>query len=101
MDILGGDTGDSAISGSSNRAPGPLSTKGGRLGTRARLLVCRNPYGQRKITAPGDAGFLSARALRVFGAVFGGVGREGGALIRRGTRSFDQHVPDLGLGPKV
>ena len=31
------------------------------------------------------------------GPVFGGIGREGGALIRRGTRSFDQHVPDLGL----
>jgi len=53
---LGGDTGDSAIAGSSNRAPGPLLTKGSRLGTRARLLVCRNLYGQRKITAPGDAG---------------------------------------------
>ena len=68
--MVGGDTGDSAISGSSNRAPGPLSTKGGRLGTRARLLVCRNPYGQRKITAPGDAIFFSTRVLRVFGAGF-------------------------------
>ena len=68
--MIGGDTESSAISGSSNRAPGPLLTKGTRLGTRARLLVRRNPYEKRKITVPGDATFFSARALRVFGAGF-------------------------------
>ena len=31
------------------------------------------------------------------GPFSGGVGREGGALIRRDTDSYDQHVPDLGL----
>ena len=68
--LVGGDTESSAILRSSNRAPGPLLTKGTRLGTRARLLVRRNPYEKRKITVPGDAIFFSARALRVFGAVF-------------------------------
>ena len=41
--------------------------------------------------------FFSARVARFRGRFFCGVGREGGALIRRGSRSFDQHVPDLGL----
>ncbi len=67
---VGGNTESSAILRSSNRAPGPLLTKGTRLGTRARLLVRRNPYEKRKITVPGDAIFFSARALRVFGAGF-------------------------------